>query len=38
MRGVLDTSVFTADEQQRELATADLPDDAPISPVTLAEL
>lgn len=38
MRGVLDTSVFIADEQQRELATADLPDEAAISVVTLAEL
>lgn len=38
MRGVLDTSVFIADEQGRELATAHLPDEAAISAVTLAEL
>jgi predicted nucleic acid-binding protein len=38
MRGVLDTSVFIADEQGRELATGRLPDQAAISVVTLAEL
>lgn len=38
MRGLLDTSVFIADEQGRGLATARLPDEAAISVVTLAEL
>jgi predicted nucleic acid-binding protein len=38
VRGLLDTSVFIADEQGRALATADLPDQAAISVVTLAEL
>jgi predicted nucleic acid-binding protein len=38
VRGLLDTSVFIADEQDRELATAHLPDEAAISVVTLAEL
>ncbi len=38
MRGLLDTSVFIANEQQRELATGRLPDEAAISVVTLAEL
>jgi predicted nucleic acid-binding protein len=38
VRGVLDTSVFIADEQGRELAVDDLPDEAAISVVTLAEL
>ena len=38
MRGLLDTSVFIADEQGRALATAHLPDEAAISVVTLAEL
>lgn len=38
MRGVLDTSVFIADEQGRELATSELPEEAAISVVTLAEL
>lgn len=38
MRGVLDTSVFIADEQGRALATDRLPDEAAISVVTLAEL
>ena len=38
MRGLLDTSVFIADEQGRELATSRLPDEAAISVVTLAEL
>jgi predicted nucleic acid-binding protein len=38
MRGVLDTSVFIAEEQGRELAAERLPDEAAISVVTLAEL
>ena len=38
MRGLLDTSVFIADEQGRDLATDCLPDEAAISVVTLAEL
>lgn len=38
MRGLLDTSVFIASEQERALATADLPEEAAISVVTLAEL
>lgn len=38
MRGLLDTSVFIADEQRRVLATDRLPDEAAISVVTLAEL
>lgn len=38
MRGLLDTSVFIADEQGRELAGDRLPDEAAISVVTLAEL
>jgi predicted nucleic acid-binding protein len=38
VRGLLDTSVFIADEQGRELAAAHLPDEAAISVVTLAEL
>jgi predicted nucleic acid-binding protein len=38
LRGLLDTSVFIADEQERALATAHLPDEAAISVVTLAEL
>jgi predicted nucleic acid-binding protein len=38
VRGVLDTSVFIADEQGRELATGLLPDQAAISVVTLGEL
>jgi predicted nucleic acid-binding protein len=38
VRGLLDTSVFIADEQGRELATDRLPDEAAISVVTLAEL
>jgi predicted nucleic acid-binding protein len=38
LRGVLDTSVFIADEQRRQLATDRLPDEAAISVVTLAEL
>jgi predicted nucleic acid-binding protein len=38
VRGLLDTSVFIADEQKRELASGRLPDEAAISVVTLAEL
>ncbi len=38
MRGVLDTSVFIADEQQRPVASDQLPDEAAVSVVTLAEL
>ena len=38
MRGLLDTSVFIAGEQGRELATNRLPDEAAVSVVTLAEL
>lgn len=38
MRGVLDTSVFIADEQRRRLSADRLPDEAAISVVTLAEL
>ncbi len=38
MRGLLDTSVFIADEQGRALTREDLPDEAAISVVTLAEL
>ena len=38
MRGLLDTSVFIAEEQGRELATDRLPDEAAVSVVTLAEL
>ncbi|MGI8593595.1 MAG: PIN domain-containing protein [Solirubrobacteraceae bacterium] len=38
MRGLLDTSVFIADEQKRELASGRLPDESAISVVTLAEL
>lgn len=38
MRGVLDTSVFIADEQGRPLERDSLPDEAAISVVTLAEL
>jgi predicted nucleic acid-binding protein len=38
MRGLLDTSVFIAEEQGRTLAAAALPDEAAISVVTLAEL
>lgn len=38
MRGVLDTSVFIADEQGRPLSTAELPGEAAVSVVTLAEL
>ncbi len=38
MRGILDTSVFIADEQGRPLSTAELPAEAAVSVVTLAEL
>ena len=38
MRGILDTSVFIASEQGRPLAAEDLPDEAAVSVVTLAEL
>lgn len=38
MRGILDTSVFTADEQGRPLDTTGLPDEGAVSVVTLAEL
>ena len=38
MRGLLDTSVFIADEEGRPLAGDRLPDEAAISVVTLAEL
>lgn len=38
MRGLLDTSVFIAGEQGRELARDLLPDEAAVSVVTLAEL
>lgn len=38
MKGLLDTSVFIADEQGRELATHRLPDEAAVSVITLAEL
>jgi predicted nucleic acid-binding protein len=38
VRGLLDTSVFIADEQGRRLASDSLPDEAAISVVTLAAL
>lgn len=38
MRGVLDTSVFIADEQGRRLEVGSLPDEAAVSVVSLAEL
>jgi hypothetical protein len=38
VRGLLDTSVFIADEQGRPLAADRLPDEAAVSVVTLAEL
>jgi predicted nucleic acid-binding protein len=38
VRGILDTSVFIAEEQGRALAADRLPDEAAISVVTLAEL
>jgi predicted nucleic acid-binding protein len=37
-RGLLDTSVFIAREQRRDLEFAALPDEGAISVVTLAEL
>jgi predicted nucleic acid-binding protein len=38
VRGLLDTSVFIADEQRRPIERDQLPDEAAISVVTLAEL
>ena len=38
MRGLLDTSVFIAGEQGRELAADRLPDEAAVSVISLAEL
>lgn len=38
MRGLLDTSVFIANEQGRDLDRSRLPDEAAVSVVTLAEL
>ena len=38
MRGLLDTSIFIADERGRELVASRLPDEAAVSVVTLAEL
>jgi predicted nucleic acid-binding protein len=38
VRGLLDTSIFVADEQGRPLETARLPDEAAVSVVTLGEL
>lgn len=38
MRGLLDTSIFIADEQGRPVASDRLPDEAAVSVVTLAEL
>jgi predicted nucleic acid-binding protein len=38
VRGLLDTSVFIAGERERPLASGQLPDEAAISVVTLAEL
>jgi predicted nucleic acid-binding protein len=38
VRGILDTSIFIADEQGRELDTGRLPDEAAVSVITLAEL
>ena len=38
MRGLLDTSVFIADEQGRALAGNHLPEESAVSVVTLAEL
>lgn len=37
-RGLLDTSVFIANESGRELNEASLPDEGAISPITVAEL
>jgi predicted nucleic acid-binding protein len=38
VRGLLDTSIFIADEQGRALAVGDLPEESAVSVVTLAEL
>jgi predicted nucleic acid-binding protein len=38
VRGILDTSVFIADEQGRGLTVGSLPDEAAVSVVSLAEL
>jgi predicted nucleic acid-binding protein len=38
VRGLLDTSIFIADEQGREVDSSRLPDEAAVSVVTLAEL
>jgi predicted nucleic acid-binding protein len=38
VRGLLDTSVFIADEPERRLAADQLPDEAAVSMVTFAEL
>jgi len=38
VRGLLDTSVFIADEQGRHIESSRLPDEAAISVITLAEL
>jgi predicted nucleic acid-binding protein len=38
VRGLLDTSVFIADEQDRALAADRIPDEVAVSVVTLAEL
>jgi predicted nucleic acid-binding protein len=38
VRGLLDTSVFIANERGRDLVTDQLPDEAAVSVVTLAEL
>jgi predicted nucleic acid-binding protein len=38
VRGLLDTSVFIADERDRDLAVERLPDEAAVSVVTLAAL
>jgi predicted nucleic acid-binding protein len=38
VRGILDTSVFIAHEQGRDLAAGSLPDEAAVSVVSLAEL
>jgi predicted nucleic acid-binding protein len=38
VRGILDTSVFIADEQGRSLARERLPDEVAVSVVTVAEL
>jgi predicted nucleic acid-binding protein len=38
VRGILDTSVFVAREQERQLAADRIPDESAVSVVTLAEL